>query len=351
MAKKTYRVVHYLNQFFGQVGGEEKAHEKPFFKEGAVGPGLLLEKMGEGELEIVGTVISGDNYVNDSMDEAKEAILQLIKDCHADVVVAGPSFNAGRYGIACGLVCASVKEELDIPAVTAMYHENPGVELYKKKTYILPTTDSVKGMREVLPRLASFSLKLAKGEKIGFPEEEGYIPQGFRENVFVEKTGAVRAVDMLLKKLKGEPFETELPMPTYERIPPAKAVENMREAVIALVTSGGIVPKGNPHRIESHNASKYCKYRIQDIDDLTGDAYESIHGGYDIVYANEDPDRVLPLDSMRALEKEGEIGSLYGYYYVTVGNTTAVSRAKRYGHEIGKDLLKAGVHAVILTST
>lgn len=351
MAKKTYRVVHYLNQFFGQVGGEEKAHSKPFLKEGAVGPGLLLEKMGQGELEIVGTVICGDNYVNDSMEEAKGEILELIKGCKADVVVAGPSFNAGRYGIACGLVCASAKEELAIPGVTAMYEENPGAELYGKKIYILPTTDSVKGMREALPKMASFALKLAKGEKIGFPQEEGYIPQGFRENLFAEKTGAVRAVEMLIKKLKGEPFETELPMPTYERIPPAKAVESMKDAVIALVTSGGIVPKGNPDRIESHNASKYCKYSIQDIDDLTGDAFESIHGGYDIVYANEDPDRVLPLDSMRILEREGEIGRLHGDYYVTVGNTTAVSRAKRYGHEIGIELLKAGVHAVILTST
>jgi hypothetical protein len=25
MAEKKFRVVHYLNQFFGQVGGEEKA--------------------------------------------------------------------------------------------------------------------------------------------------------------------------------------------------------------------------------------------------------------------------------------------------------------------------------------
>ena len=84
---------------------------------------------------------------------------------------------------------------------------------------------------------------------------------------------------------------------------------------------------------------------------MTEDEYESVHGGYDIVYANEDPDRVLPLDVMRQLEAEGIIGKLYDYYYSTVGNTTAVSSATRFGNAIGEELRGAGVDAVILTST
>ena len=32
-------VVHYINQFFGQIGGEEKADIKPEIREGFVGPG------------------------------------------------------------------------------------------------------------------------------------------------------------------------------------------------------------------------------------------------------------------------------------------------------------------------
>ena len=38
MAEKI-RVVHYLNQFFAQIGGEEKADIGPGFKEGPIGPG------------------------------------------------------------------------------------------------------------------------------------------------------------------------------------------------------------------------------------------------------------------------------------------------------------------------
>ncbi|MCI0859784.1 MAG: hypothetical protein J4N81_13720, partial [Chloroflexi bacterium] len=38
------RVVHYLNQFFGGLGGEEKADLPPETRTGAVGPGRLLEQ-------------------------------------------------------------------------------------------------------------------------------------------------------------------------------------------------------------------------------------------------------------------------------------------------------------------
>jgi len=36
------KVIHYVNQFFGQVGGEEKADTAPFLKQGPTGPGRLL---------------------------------------------------------------------------------------------------------------------------------------------------------------------------------------------------------------------------------------------------------------------------------------------------------------------
>jgi len=41
------------------------------------------------------------------------------------LVIAGPAFNAGRYGTACGAICAAVQQELKIPAVTAMFPEIP----------------------------------------------------------------------------------------------------------------------------------------------------------------------------------------------------------------------------------
>ncbi|MEW6335330.1 MAG: glycine/sarcosine/betaine reductase selenoprotein B family protein, partial [Thermodesulfobacteriota bacterium] len=36
------RVAHYLNQFFGGIGGEEKAEAGPMVHQGAVGPGRAI---------------------------------------------------------------------------------------------------------------------------------------------------------------------------------------------------------------------------------------------------------------------------------------------------------------------
>jgi len=69
------------------------------------------------------------------------------------------------------------------------------------------------------------------------------------------------------------------------------------------------------------------------------------------VYANEDPDVVLPLDVMRELEKEGVFGKLHDYVYCTTGTGTSVAHAERFGQEIGEELRQAGVDAVILTAT
>ena len=156
---------------------------------------------------------------------------------------------------------------------------------------------------------------------------------------------------MLVRKLKDEEFTTEYPMPEFDNVAPATAISNLSKAKIALVTSGGIVPKGNPDRIESSSASKYGTYSIENVDTLTADSYETAHGGYDPSYANQDPNRVLPLDIVREMEKEGVIGSLHNYFYTTVGNGTAVANAKKYAAEIAQKLLADGVDAVILTST
>ena len=343
------KIVHYLNQFYGQIGGEEFADQTPILKEGPIGPGTGLQaQIKDGE--IVATIICGDNFFADHKEEALAQIMEMVKEISPDMFIAGPGFNAGRYGFACGTVCDAVKAELNIPVLTALYPENPGAEMFHKTVYILEAPDSAVGMRKLLTKMANFAGKLLRGDEIGFPDEEGYIPQGFRVNVFTEKTGAERGVDMLIKKLRGEPFVTELPMPIFDRVPPAPAIKDLSKAKIALVTSGGIVPQGNPDRIESANATKYAVYDISTRDALAPGEFISVHGGYDPVYATEDPNRVMPLDAMRALEKEGVIGKLHDEYYVTVGNTTAVASAKKYAEEIAADLIRKDVQAVVLTS-
>jgi|SRR5690554_508285 len=346
-----FRVVHYLNQFFGQVGGEDKADIPPFVKEGPLGPGMALQGVLGDQAEIVATVVAGDTWFNENIADAQTQVLELIAQHKPDLVLAGPAFNAGRYGMACGGVAEVVHNELGIPVITGMYPENPGAEMYRRHAYIIETGNSAAAMRKAAPAMGQLALKVLQGQELGSPQQEGYIPQGLRKNIFTQQRGSQRAVDMLVAKLQGQEFETEYPMPSFDRVDPNPAVKDVSKAKIALVTSGGIVPRGNPDHIESSSASKYGKYDIQGIEDLTEESHGTAHGGYDPVYANENADRVLPVDVLRDAEKEGKIGSLHRYFYTTVGNGTAVASAKKYATEISAELIADGVDAVILTST
>jgi len=346
------KVVHYINQFFANIGGEEKAdYPAELCKGEFVGPGMALNQAFGDEAEIIATIICGDSYFNENIETTKAQILEWVKELAPDVFIAGPAFNAGRYGVACGTMAAAVKEELGIPALTGMYEENPGADMFKNNVYMIATKNSAAGMRDAVKKIAPLALKLAKGEKIGASCEEGYLPNGVRVNFFEEKRGSERAVDMLIKKLAGKSFVTEYPMPDFDRVEPNPAVKDLAHTKVALVTSGGIVPKGNPDHIESSSASHYGEYDITGVMNLDEATYETAHGGYDPVYANADADRVLPVDVMRDLEKEGVIGELHTKFYTTVGNGTAVASAKAFAAEYAQKLVADGVGAVILTST
>lgn len=345
------KIVHYINQFFAGIGGEEKADIKPEVREGAVGPGMAIQAGFGGEAEIVATVICGDSYFGENMEEAKKEVLELVKGYSPDLFIAGPAFNAGRYGVAAGAITEAVQNELNIPAITGMYIENPGADMYKKSVYIVETKNSAAGMKDAVAKIIPLAKKLLNKEEIGSPKEEGYIERGIRKNFFAKERGSQRAVDMLLKKLNGEEFETEYPMPSFDRVEANPAIKDMSKATIALVTSGGIVPKGNPDHIESSSASKYGVYDLDGVMDLTEAKFETAHGGYDPVYANNDADRVLPVDVLRDLEKEGRIGKLHRHFYTTVGNGTSVGSSKGFAEEFSKQLKVDGVDAVILTST
>ncbi len=345
-----FKVVHYINQFFAQIGGEEMAHVAPELRDGPVGPGTALNLAWKGEAEVVKTIVCGDSYFAEHEADAKAQVLEWVKAEKPDFFLAGPAFNAGRYGYACATIANAVQEELGIPVLTGMYEENPGADL-KNKVLIYATTNSAAGMRKAAPGMAALALKMMNGEKLGASCEEGYMPNGIRRNFFEKKVGAERAVDMLVKKLNGQPFTTEYPMPSFDRVAPNPAIKDLSKATIALCTSGGIVPKGNPDHIESSSASHYGEYNIAGVMDLTADTYETAHGGYDPVYANADADRVLPVDILREMEAEGKIGKLHDFFYTTVGNGTAVASAKAFAAEYAQKLLNAGVHAVIMTST
>lgn len=345
------RVVQYINQFFAQIGGEEKADIPAELREGPVGPGLAFNQAWGDEAEVVATIICGDSYFNENLEKAQAEVLEMVKSQNPDLFIAGPAFNAGRYGVACGTIAKAVQDNLNIPVLTGMYVENPGADMFKKDVYIVATKNSAAGMRDAVKTMAPLALKLARHEAIGASCEEGYMPNGVRVNLFEKERGSARAVKMLIAKLNGKPFTTEFPMPSFDRVAPNPAVKDMAHATVALCTSGGIVPLGNPDHIESSSASHYGEYDIEGVMDLDAAHWATAHGGYDPVYANEDADRVLPVDVLREMEKEGRIGKLHNKFYTTVGNGTAVASSKAFAAEYAQKLKADGVDCVIMTST
>lgn len=347
----TKRIAHYINQFYGGIGGEDAAGTPLTIKEGHIGPGIALQReLGDG-YEIVITIICGDNYYSENSEQVIDEVCKAIGEKGVDLLAAGPAFNAGRYGLACGGICTSVAKRLSIPVITAMHPENPAVEIYRKDLLIVAAAASAAGMKDAIRNMARLGKKIMNGEEILSAEEEGHIPRGKRLNQIVDEPAAVRAVQMLQKKLKGEPFKTEVVVEKYEEVAPAKPIKDLSQATIALVTEAGIVPFGNPDRIRHANATNWASYSLRGITDLEKGQYEAVHGGFDASFANEDPDRVLPVDALRYFEREGYIGKLHDIYYATVGNGTPVDRSMRFGEEIARELLEAKVDGVLIPST
>ncbi len=345
------RVVHYLNQFFGGVGGEEKAGMRLEEREGAAGPGRLLEQLLGGNAKIVKTLVCGDNYAVEHQDEVIASVLKKVREAKAELFIAGPCFEAGRYGMISGALCSAVQSELAIPVVTAMAGENPGADLYREALYIIDSGPSSAKMRDVLVKMAELAKKLVAREEIGLPGEEGYLRRGLIRDEFVEQTAAKRLVDMVMAKVTGAPFESEMVPTSFEPIPMPPAVKDLSKARVMLITDGGLVPKGNPDRIEGSAATRWGAYSIEGLDDLKGDDYEISHGGYDPRFVQEDPDRLVPLDAMREMEREGKIGKLHNEFLSTSGLANPLSNTRRIGREMAEKVKKEGIDAVILTST
>jgi glycine reductase complex component B subunit gamma len=351
MMEKKLRVVHYLNQFFAQIGSEDKAEVGPQIKDGLIGPGRALQQALGEHGEIVATIFCGDNYFAEHEEQAIEHLIQRMAEYKPDLLIAGPAFESGRYGIACGAICQAAQQRLSIVAVAGMDEDNVGASLYRKNIYIINSGATIARMVPTLQRMAALGVKLARHEAIGRPESEGYLPRGIKRNEFAAKPPAERAVDMLLAKLRGEKFISEIAPPKFAGGKPAAPLRDLSSSVIALVTDGGLVPEGNPDNIEPGRPTRFTTIPVAGVSSLDADKYDAVHSGYDTAIANRDPNRLVPLDTMRDLEREGVIGKLHEFVHSTGGAHAAVENAMVIGKDIARRLKAAGVTGVILTST
>ncbi len=350
-----FKVIHIVNQFFAGLGGEEKANSPVGVVEEASGAARGLQAQLGDQAKVVATIYCGDNYFHEHIEEAKEAIAREVRSRRPQVVVAGPAFSSGRYGLACVEICQLLADTLDVPCVTAMHPDNPAVPIYKGyhnlKVLLLPTSETAAGMTEALRAVARFVSRLGRGEEIGPAAQEGYIARGIRRPEKVDRRGSLRAIDMILKKLRGEPFITELPMEVWDQVTPAPPISDLSSATIAIVTTSGVVPWGNPDGFKIFRNAHWRKYNIAELKVMEPGRWEVVHGGYNISFMNRNPHYGVPLDALRALEAKKVIRRLYHSYYVVPGSQGIPSVMQRIGQEIAADLRSEGVDGVLLVST
>lgn len=344
------KVIHYLNQFFGQIGGEESADTGVQIKSGAIGPGLILEKaLGERAM-IEYTIICGDNYFNENAESAMQEIMSFVAAHQPDLFFAGPAFNAGRYGVACGAVCAQVKKQIGIPAITAMFEENPGRELYASDLFILKAPDNARKMAETVTAMAAFAYKMIDGTLERNPETEHFFERGWMVVKKYEDMASKRVVDMLLRKVKGEDFKTEMLMPENKKVDPPAPLKNLKAATVLLATDGALCPQGNPDGMKVGDSVVFNEYSIEGLDTLSEADYTCVHGGFDTSFVKDNPNRLIPLDAMRVLENEG-VTKFHNAFLSTSGLVTGVVASTKMGKEMAQYVKDHNIDAVILTST
>jgi glycine reductase len=208
-------------------------------------------------------------------------------------------------------------------------------------------------MQESLKRFSLLIERLLVGDETAIENfrAEYCLPIPRRFTVRSSAPDYVRAVDLLLAKLKDEPHESEIPQIEAKQHPIPNLAVDLKEATVALVTEGGLVPKGNPDRLESSRGSRYFKYALEGRENLRQGEFEAKHTGYDTSTVDKDPNRIVPLDAMRVLEKGERFKKLHDHYFVTTGTGAMPSKMEEIGAGIAEELAGSGVGAVILTAT
>jgi glycine reductase len=206
-------------------------------------------------------------------------------------------------------------------------------------------------MKDALAAMARLARRVGRGETLGPAAVDGYVPRGRRMNARMPAPASERALQLLLARFDGRPFTSEVPLPRYERIPPPPPVADPARMRLALVSESGLVPAGNPDRLEWVRASKWLTYGLDAEQDLARGDYEIAHGGYDAAFGLEDPNRLVPVDAVRELVRRGEIGDVLDAYYVTCGNHGILSQMATHAREIAADLRRQHVDSVLLVAT
>ena len=160
------RVVCYLNQVYAGIGRDEKKDLPVEIRDKPIGPARLLDYLLGDRGQVVATIVCGDGYFANHEDEVLAVLKAELERTAPDLLVAGPAFDLGPYGTACGAVCIAAGR-MGIPSVTAMSADNPGTQSCGSQLRIVTTGAAPGDMMETISQLCPIVLELAQAKDQG----------------------------------------------------------------------------------------------------------------------------------------------------------------------------------------
>jgi glycine reductase len=155
---------------------------------------------------------------------------------------------------------------------------------------------------------------------------------------------------MLKAKLRGDEYASELSQ-LQSRFVAAPPVMDLRQTRLALISTAGLVPRGNPDRMPALRSSRHFVYRL-DPDALLGsDAWESVHAGYNTEEVNRNPNYGLPWKAASDALAGQRVQSLFPGFFSLTGVWTQEPESKTIAANILDDLNAEGLNAAVLVAT
>jgi D-proline reductase (dithiol) PrdB len=138
------------------------------------------------------------------------------------------------------------------------------------------------------------------------------------------------------------------PVPVNDDVPWTRLASPVASGTLALVTTAGL-----HHRDDAPFAKYDQTYRVIDAGVREQDLLQSQSSiGFDRSLRMRDINVVFPLDRLRELAADHEIGALSGQFYSLVGaQNDSEQTAKTIGAQIGPLLRQQGVQFVLITPT
>ncbi len=255
------KIVHYVNQFFAGIGGEDSAGTGPELRDGAWDPGGSLATLLGDEHEIIATAICGDDYAASHPEFAAELVRRPASAAPRCRGRSRLHQRALRHGVRAdrggGQRGGTARAGLD-----ASREPRPGRGRRHGGRRERPDLAPHAATRSTASRRRR--CKVAAGEEL--TAQDGRIGPVARTNRLAQRSAAERAVALVLTRLGGDRDATEIPLPDFDRVTPAAPIADPAEALFALVTEGGFVPAGNPDRLESARATKWVRHSLDGLD-------------------------------------------------------------------------------------